>query len=76
MSAVWSNDPEPEGGGTVTRPQCMTCARRRTLDTCTAFPQGIPLAIQLNHADHRQPYPGDHGERWEPDPEDAVHPMS
>jgi hypothetical protein len=35
---------------------------------CTAFPggKGIPDAILTDEADHRQPYDGDRGVRWEP----------
>jgi hypothetical protein len=32
---------------------------------CDAFPKGIPLLI-LYADDHRRPYPGDHGIRYEP----------
>lgn len=39
---------------------------------CTAFPQGIPNEIVLSKHDHRTPFPGDHGVRFEAKtPEDA-----
>ena len=45
--------------------------------TCAAFPQRIPVEILLNRHDHRIPFPGDHGMRYDPvepldlDPPDA-----
>jgi hypothetical protein len=49
-------------------PMCMGCAhrdRRHTRDlVCSAFPDGIPAAILQGGADHRRPYPGDHGIRF------------
>lgn len=35
------------------------------VQTCTAFPGGIPDAIWWNRFDHRQPFLGDGGIRWE-----------
>jgi hypothetical protein len=32
---------------------------------CAAFPGGIPTPILLLEADHREPYPGDNGIRFE-----------
>ena len=47
-------------------PQCNKCrhliARR---GACQAFPKGIPDEILFNRADHRKPYPGDRGIRFE-----------
>ncbi len=46
--------------------QCMACAHRKPMErACTAFPDGIPGEIWDNQADHRQPYPDDHGVQWE-----------
>lgn len=49
---------------------CMWLAtrplKRDGKDYCGAFPQGIPQAILDNEADHRQPFEGDQGIRFEP----------
>lgn len=48
------------------------CSRCRHLTspveprTCTAFPGGIPGEIWDGEHDHRTPFPGDHGIRFEP----------
>jgi len=63
--------------------QCLTCVHwisplDRTdanardpepTQTCKAYPLpgGIPVEIWWNKVDHRQPYEGDSGIRWEPD---------
>lgn len=48
---------------------CAWCTRFRAQvrdrTTCDAFPEGIPEAIQWMDADHRRPYPGDHGMLFE-----------
>lgn len=36
--------------------------------TCTAFPGGIPLRIYYERGDHRKPWPGDDGVRFQQDP--------
>jgi hypothetical protein len=48
--------------------QCVWC-RHRMDDgqRCRAFPAGIPEAILTNQYDHRRPYDGDHGVRFEPE---------
>jgi hypothetical protein len=44
---------------------CLSCVHKHTTGaTCTAFPADILLARH----DHRTPYPGDHGVRYEEAP--------
>ena len=47
--------------------QCVWC-RHRSSDgrRCRAYPDGIPDAILMNRHDHRSPYKGDSGLRFEP----------
>jgi hypothetical protein len=40
---------------------CHTCARRRGVRTCEAFPNGIPGTILVGDFLHVRPYPGDNG---------------
>lgn len=49
-------------------PLCVECARRARDAgwTCEAFPNGIPPAVMLNRADHRQPIDGDGGLQFVP----------
>ena len=52
--------------------QCISCfwyiGDTGTALACLAFPKGIPDGIFVGTVDHRVPYPGDHGRRWEMDP--------
>ena len=50
-------------------PMCMRCDHYNEGDfeklSCDAFPKGIPKEILDGEHDHRQPFPGDHGIRFE-----------
>ena len=48
---------------------CSHCANKYpNMPTCHAFLGGIPLPILAAEHDHRTPYEGDFGIRYEPDP--------
>ncbi len=53
-------------------PQCFECKNllEHRADVigpvCKAFPNGIPQKILFNLHDHKKPYPGDGGIRFEP----------
>jgi hypothetical protein len=60
---------------TLNRLQCVDCRHFHHVPreervgrpyACGAFPDGIPEPILYSRHDHREPYPGDHGIRWEP----------
>ncbi len=57
---------------TVPPPICLRCAHFHEDDherfTCDAFPKAIPMRIVRSEADHRKPFPGDHGIRYEQAP--------
>jgi hypothetical protein len=44
---------------------CDCCKHYREGDTCAAFPEGIPWDMLYMYHDHREPYPGDQGIRFE-----------
>ena len=46
--------------------QCRDCKHRIPPDACAAFPDGIPEKILTGKHDHRRPFPGDGGVRFEP----------
>ena len=45
---------------------CLICVHYRGLQKCDAFPEQIPAKILLWEHDHREPYKGDNGIRFEP----------
>ena len=48
-------------------PICRLCTHwEKGTKTCRAFPKEIPNVIFLRGIDHRQPFPGDRGIRFEP----------
>lgn len=46
--------------------QCANCRHYAKGGKCAAFPKGIPDDIRTSKHDHRKPYPGDNGIRFEP----------
>jgi len=66
----------------IPSPQCLNCAHYRGADfdekrtssgtmllawlACDAFPRGIPEEIRTGQHDHRLPFKGDRGVRYEP----------
>ncbi len=52
--------------------QCAYCAHFLGGERCAAFREGIPEEIYRGEFDHRRPYPGDDGVRWQPASEGAA----
>ena len=46
--------------------QCPQCEHYKSILKCRAFPKGIPEHIATGKHDHRKPYKGDNGIRFEP----------
>ncbi len=62
---------------TISPPMCLFCAHYRGVRNggvprCAAYPEQIPDAIYDEYADHRLPFAGDNGIRFQPDGDDAV----
>jgi hypothetical protein len=59
---------------TIAAPICYVCRHKDPGEDlkCGAFPEGIPNEIALSKADHRLPFPGDRGIRFDPVDEDAA----
>jgi len=45
---------------------CLSCRHYHGFQKCDAYPERIPDKILAWKHDHREPYPGDHGIRYEP----------
>ncbi len=54
----------------VYSPTCVFCKHLRDGRSCDAFPapDSIPMEIWIGDSDHREPYPGDRGIRFEMTP--------
>lgn len=50
----------------MTADQCISCKHYWMGGTCKAFPKKIPSEIITGEHDHRKPFKGDNGIRWEP----------
>lgn len=68
---------EGEAEMKVIQMQCRRCKHFAggLHPSCQAFPNSIPGQIYLNKVDHRQPFDGDQGIRWEPLEPGTKHPF-
>ncbi len=59
---------------TILPPQCLACIHLSEGGplTCAAYPKGIPTAILDGRHDHREPWPGDKGIRFQPRPDTTI----
>lgn len=67
----WGDDGAPTPQNPLQCTLCRNIASRRRM-TCRAYPDGIPAIILRGEHDHRTPFVGDHGVRFEPVDEDAA----
>ena len=51
---------------------CEYCIHYTGAGRCKAFPTSIPLSIAMGSYDHRNPWPGDNGIRFEPKAEAKI----
>lgn len=60
---IWPNESDIPAFSGV----CTYCKHLRDIAdrTCDAFPEGIPMPIWKSEHDHRTPYVGDNGIRFE-----------
>lgn len=54
---------------------CVSCkhfnaeeSQKLGKNVCSAFPLGVPFEIFMGFDDHREPFEGDNGIKWEPKP--------
>ena len=57
---------QSESDGIYYNPICNNYMYNKLDGNCFAFPNGIPKEILLGKRDHKKPFPGDHGIRFEP----------
>jgi hypothetical protein len=53
----------------VFKTRCHLCIHKFSgIPGCAAYPSGIPHALAIGDVLHEEPYPGDQGIRFEPNP--------